>query len=559
MKLKHLLLSTVMLLSVLGKGQIARVQFIANCPEVTFNALDIYVNGTLVANDLIFRHSSQYMDLPAGTPISIGVAEQGSLTVADTFYNLNITLTQNQLYLMVGNGTKTSTGFTPYQKFKLDVFANSRESANLGETQILFANGSTDAPVMDIRTGVTLLGNDLGYGMFEPSYKMLTSGNSYIFRLTNPTGNKITHNFKADFSTVNVSGKAVTVLTSGFMNPAANNNGEDFGLWLSMPEGGPMVELEAVTEGEKLARIQLIHNSADTAVGKVDVYVNSLKVIDSIDFRQATEYMDAYADFAMNVGFARAGTGVQFYNTNITLDSGFTYSAVLHGIESDTFYKPRPPLTLSLYNGAREEASTPNSVDLLFMNGATDGPLMDVMNVVGSPSYSANLGYGNFSNYSKLSSTELQGIKVDTGSANVTIGKFEIKTGTLNLNNKTVTIVSSGFVSPDSNSKGPAYGYWLARPEGGPLTLLPIFLNVPAIEKSARAITAYPNPASATVSFDMDTKPDFVSVADMTGKVLMVKDQPVTNSVDIHALAAGTYLLVVHTKGEVAYARFQKL
>ena len=48
--------------------------------------------------------------------------------------------------------------------------------------------------------------------------------------------------YPADLSATR--GQAVTIVASGFLDPVKNNNGADFGLWMSLSNGGRLIELK---------------------------------------------------------------------------------------------------------------------------------------------------------------------------------------------------------------------------------------------------------------------------------------------------------------------------
>ncbi|NHM07777.1 T9SS type A sorting domain-containing protein, partial [Flavobacterium sp. CYK-4] len=60
-------------------------------------------------------------------------------------------------------------------------------------------------------------------------------------------------------------GKALTVVASGFLNPANNSEGPAFGLWVALPTGGDLVALPLVplsTENFSASQISLYPNPA---------------------------------------------------------------------------------------------------------------------------------------------------------------------------------------------------------------------------------------------------------------------------------------------------------
>jgi len=557
MKLKTILIIPLLLCSIISKAQFTRVQFINNSPDVAVTGIDIYVNGNIAFNNLFFRESSPYLDIPAGIPVNIAIADFNSMSVSDTFTSVTATLSVTNRYVIVANGVKASTGYTPYKKFALHFYNMGQEGAASNQTDILFMNGSTDAPIMDIRTGIDILANDINYGDFGNAYNTFSATGLFNFRITNTTGSKTTHNFEADLSFLPVTGKGVVALTSGFLNPGNNSNGEPFGLWIAVPQGGPMYQLMPTT-AEQLARVQLIHNTADTSVGLIDVYVNNQKVIDTLNFRQATTYLDAYANTTLNVGIAKSGSSTQFFNTNITLDSGRTYAAVLHGIESDTNYKPLPPLTISLFNNAREEATVASNTDVLFMHSSTDFPVSDISDRNRAP-LSTNIVYGGFSTGYSSFNIPPAILRVDTGTNKTHLNKYEIKITDWNLAGKTATVLFSGFAVPDSNSKGPAFGFWAALPEGGNLRQLPVFVSVNDITKKAEKLVVWPNPTNNEMSFNPPGRSNNITITDVTGKVLMQMNSYSGNTLQVSNLPSGTYLLFVENSEEqIFYSKFMK-
>lgn len=559
MKIKLLLLSLIFLISYNADAQTTRVQFINNCPDVSISGIDIYVDGTLFFNDLNFRTATPFIDITAGSTINIGIADLASISVTDTFVNKNINLNANNRYIIVINGVKSTTGYTPNKKVNLDVFNQAKEGASFNRTEVMFANGCTDGNSIDLRTGISTLADNIDYGEFGAAYTELLSANSYNFRLTNEKGNITTHNFDGDFPNLPVSGKAVVLLTSGFLNPSNNSNGASFGLWMATSDGGPLYELLPTTR-EALARVQLIHNSADTGVGEVDIFFDNEKYIDTLNFRNATAYFDAYAKPTVNIGFAKPGSSTQFFNMNITLDSGKTYAAVINGIYSDTNYKPIPALTISLYNGAKEDAGLANNVDVLMMHGSTDAPPLRVNDFFNAP-VTMNLSYGGFSTgYSPMFVNPVTLLRVDTGTIFKHLAKYEIKTNDWNLLGRTTTILASGFANPDSNSGGPKFGFWAALPQGGALRELPVYVSVNEVTKKADAITVWPNPATSTLHFASNNEKSNLIVTDITGKVLLKENNTTDKFISISNLDNGNYLLFVQNEtGEVAYSKFTKL
>lgn len=541
---KKLLFTLLFLgLVIVAKAQTTRIQFLHNSSDQSVQGLDIYVNGNLLYDNLFFHTGTPFLDVPAGANINIGIATDVSNTVADTFYNLTINLSPSNRYVGVISGIESTTGYSPAIPFDIKVTSLARESALLPtDLDILFMNGSTDASITDLRTGLDILADDINYGDFATNYTSLTNP-SYTLRLTNTIGNKITHNYLLDIQSLSLQGVSGIVLTSGFLNTSNNSNGEPFGLWLAKAQGGPFDQLPT-TNAEALARLQLINNCADSLADTVDVYINGSKEYDDFAFRTATAFEDVYANLTYQVDIAKSNsTSVNdaFYSQSITIDSGKSYVIVANGIESDTNYKPLPPYILNTYNAALEEAGNANNTDVLFMHGSTDAPNIDIKN--GTTTYASNFSYGSFSSgYTSIPTTDFV-LEVDEAGSNP-IELYSAMFATMSLQGLPIVLLSSGFIEPDSNSNGPSFGMWYALPTGGQLIPLPVFNNIKDINNNPlSSIKIWPNPATETLNIDYNgMKVSEVYIYDATGKAVTIVND--ANQVNIQHLNSGLYFAV---------------
>ena len=69
--------------------------------------------------------------------------------------------------------------------------------------------------------------------------------------------------YDAPLSTLMLDDAALVVVASGFLNPANNNNGPAFGLWVALPAGGNLIPLPTSTIGvseEELNNISVFPN-----------------------------------------------------------------------------------------------------------------------------------------------------------------------------------------------------------------------------------------------------------------------------------------------------------
>ncbi|MDV7400840.1 hypothetical protein RZS08_56005, partial [Arthrospira platensis SPKY1] len=102
--------------------------------------------------------------------------------------------------------------------------------------------------------------NDLTYGNFDGYLNLIND--DYIVDVRDETGTVTVASYAVPLESLGLQGAALTVVASGFLNPANNNNGEAFGLYVALASGGDLIPLPAY---QPTARVQIIHNSADAA------------------------------------------------------------------------------------------------------------------------------------------------------------------------------------------------------------------------------------------------------------------------------------------------------
>ncbi|MEY3444714.1 MAG: hypothetical protein RLZZ519_2995, partial [Bacteroidota bacterium] len=257
------------------------------------------------------------------------------------------------------------------------------------------------------------------------------------------------------------------------------------------------------------ARLQVIHNSADAAASTVDIWLTvgmmaPAKLIDDLQFRHASAFIDAPAGVALKVGVAPANSTMisdTIKNFNLTLTNGATYVAVANGIVSASGYSPAPAFGLDIYAMGREAATMGTNTDVLVCHGSTDAPTVDVVEVgVGAGTIVDNASYGDFAGYLELGTADYA-LQVRTGEGNTTVAEYAAPLQTLGLNGAAAVVVASGFLNPANNSNGPAFGLYVALPTGGALVALP---SAPISTARVQVIHNSADLAAATVDVWLD-------------------------------------------------------
>lgn len=309
----------------------ARVEVIHNAAAMDAATVDLYLNDEILVDDFDFRTSTGFVDLPAKMPLKVDVAPGTSTSVAESLGTFNYNLDDMGSYILVANGIVGSGNYNPATPFDIYVAADAREVATMsGNTDVLVFHGSTDAPTVDVAetgVGAGTIVDDLAYGEFDGYLELGTA--DYELTIQDQTGAVDVATFQAPLSTLMLDGAAITVLASGFLDPAMNENGATFGLWVSLGTGGALIPLSNVTGVEEVDVISsagLYPNpSNDNATLAFDLTEGTNMYIDVINSYGQTVFNTDLGQLndgnhRFNIPAAELVPG--FYFVNLTTDSG---------------------------------------------------------------------------------------------------------------------------------------------------------------------------------------------------------------------------------------------
>ncbi len=521
-----LLLTTCLAGAVQTANAQARVQVIHNSPDAAAAVVDVWLNNTLLIDDFAFRTATPFVNAPAGTPIDITICGPASTDTTAEVARYTLTLTNNATYVIVANGIVSPTGYMPMQPFGLDIYAAGRETAvNPANTDVLICHGSTDAPTVDVIAPlIAPLADDLAYGTFNTAGYAELATADYPVQIRNQQRTDVVAEYSAPLQTLGLQGAAITVVASGFLNPANNSNGPAFGLYAATAAGGPLVALPSAPVST--ARVQVIHNCADLAAASVDIWLNNTLLLDNFAFRTASPFIDAPAGAPFDItvcGPASTDTTAEVARITYTLTPNAKYILVAGGIVSTTGYSPVQPFAISVYPTAREAAGSMTDTDILVYHGATDAPTVDVEETFSGSTLVNDLAYAAFDGYLSLPANNNYSVSVTDQTGNTTVASYGAPLQVLGLGGQAITVLASGFLNPASNSNGAAFGLWVATAAGGQLIPLPV---TTAVTETAvvNDVTLYPVPATqdvVTIAYTLAENTNLVNrIVDMQGRVV---------------------------------------
>ena len=526
-------------LPLIEEAPTSNVQIIHNSADLAAASVDIYVNGDLAIPGFEFRTATPFIPLPTGVDLEIDIVPAG-LPLTSSVFNATLNLDPTKDYIVVASGIVSSEGYSPATPFGLSIYDMARlEAEESDEVDLLLFHGATDAPAVDVvAVGIGAVSENFTYGDFDGYLSVPTA--NYTFNIV-PSGTQTpVASYSAPLEMLGLEGTALTVLASGFLNPAANSNGPAFGLWVASAAGGPLLELPNAT-----ANIQVIHNSADAAASVVDVYLNGEIAVPNFAFRTATPFVPVNAELPITIDVVPAGQALStsVFTLTTTLSDYTNYVIVANGIVSNEGYSPNEPFNLFVYENARMESESMTQTDVLIFHGATDAPTVDVI-AVGVAQLVDDLSYGEFiDEYLELPTANYL-INVTTADGQTIVNTYGAFLETFNLGGEAITVVASGFLDPSVNSNGPSFGLFVALASGGALVELPV-QPLSAQSFGRNSIKIFPNPARDLVRWSGDWSVENVqmNLIDINGRVLKTANQ--TNEMDVNGLNKGLYLLQV--------------
>lgn len=244
------------------------------------------------------------------------------------------------------------------------------------------------------------------------------------------------------------------------------------------------VRVGEVEEEEPLARVQLIHNSADAALSLVDLYTNGELQLEDISFRTATPFFDATAGANIDLVITPANAPIEEgFSLTVNFTEGMTYVVVAAGNLSETGYDPVVPFDLFVYEFGQEAAVNPVNTDVLAFHGSTDAPTVTIWETgLGAGQIISDFNFGDFAGYLSLANNDyILEVRDETGT--VTVAAYQAPLATLGLQGQALTVLASGFLNPANNSDGPAFGLYAALPAGGELIALPLYDDTVIIDE----------------------------------------------------------------------------
>lgn len=507
----------------IASSQQAFITFLHNSADPALGVVDVYVTQsgqTTKVDNLQFQKADNFNTaiVFGGFECFVDVAPSTSSSKDEAIATLTFTPQADAGYEIEFHGVK-GDGFAANPEggnIQLTIKANLVPIVTpvVGEVSAIISHGATDLEACDVyvRGNSKAIATNIAFGNFSSEIKQLKRQRQTIDLTKTGDKTKVLASFEVDLSTV--SSDIIVLTISGFKTPADNHESTNELALLTVLEDGNVIK-SPILSGSQKARVQFIHNSADSKLATVDIYINGVRAIDNIAFKRATAFADFDAGSAMQVVIARStSTSVKDSLASVTIEQfrpGRAYHLILHGVLDTALYSGHGTagyigITVLEKEAALEKGSKANETSVRAVNGVIDLQPVDL--VVGATTLGSNMNYNSVvPEYINL-----------TGSQADTIWALQAGTSTklrgwiadLRGSERAVVVALAGVVGPDSNQNAEAYELILIDANGTVNDRLvavdPVASVTELVPSSSWTMSPNPTSLSATLSIPLDRR-----------------------------------------------------
>jgi hypothetical protein len=228
----------------------ASVQLIHGIPDQAASEVDIYLNNELWLNNMPFRSATPFVNIPANRDIRLSVCPSNSVDTTGSYFDELLYLTTSN-FTMVLAGMTQPLDFNPPEPVRLSIRNNARKEAiDADEIDLLFYHAIPDGGTMDFRSMMPIvsnLANDVVFGTYNFGGYLEITPYDFSLNLTEASGTSIYNSYLFNALSDNLSGQAIVILATGFLNTDANPGGSPASYWYTTAEGGMLIECPKVT------------------------------------------------------------------------------------------------------------------------------------------------------------------------------------------------------------------------------------------------------------------------------------------------------------------------
>ena len=419
-----------------GTASVRVAHLSPNAPNV-----DVYVDGSVVLEDVPFATVSDYLDVPAGErEVEITAAGDPDTSV----FSGPVAVEADADYTVAAAGELGDDADQPFEPLVL----TDDNSAPGGDTaRVRVAHASPDAPAVDVtaEAGTTLF-DGVPYG--GSGYTEVPAGD-YTLQVRGDTESN-DGDVVADTDVSVAGGQVYTVFAAGYLSPDDDPADTPFQFVLAQDTGGGMM-------GSGTASVRVAHLSPNAP--NVDVYVDGSVVLEDVPFATVSDYLDVPAG-EREVEITAAGDpDTSVFSGPVAVEADADYTVAAAGELGDDADQPFEPLVLTDDNSAPGG----DTARVRVAHASPDAPAVDVTAEAGTTLFDG-VPYGG-SGYTEVPAGDytLQ-VRGDTESND---GDVVADTDVSVAGGQVYTVFAAGYLSPDDEPADVPFQFVLAQDTGG--------------------------------------------------------------------------------------------
>ncbi len=498
----------------------------------------MWVNEQIWANDLNAHHATPLQTAIDSAVWSIRHPDDSSLIYHS--WNAQLALNSRQLFTLQGH--LDATGYDPFRPLDVHQFEGALEqSASNSSIDVIFLHGTTDLDSIQIQeTQLFQLTafEDISFGNYTGYLPLFTA--DYGWSVVRESDSSLVAEFSLPVSDLNWAGRAITLVTSGFLDQKNNNEGESFGMWATTSAGGAMIKLEPL-RWNITSEVQFAHNSSFPDSENIEITCDGISWQTELNVHEATPFSPfpsgKEVEVCMNAILANGQTENLWCDT-LNLLSGQDYQLIWFGGES-------PSVEAQLYTRewSLSESISSDSLHVALFNGSAAWPLLSIRSdsTIQFPLIE-NVSFAGLSNVVSVPNMEEEWILY---SASDSLTMLRAPFGTAAYAQQQVTALTF----PESSGNAPSL--WICMPEGGQMTRLetivlpelPVFCQLQLVHASADTllseIDVWLNDSLWFPSFQFETATSFMTIP--CNDSVAIRVTPVGDS--LNTISETTYYL----------------
>lgn len=299
---------------------------------------------------------------------------------------------------------------------------------------------------------------------------------------------------------------------------------------------------------QKDANIQIIHNSADTSLRLIDIYLNDKILISSLSFRKATSFFSTSSDTLLKLDLARSpsnSSNETIFSSSFIIEKGKNAVLLIQGVYDTINYQPNPngksiSLSVDILENINFSAKL-NEISIRIINGCTDLKETNLIAKDVAPLLISMRLRSSIPKEIMMPATEYDFILVEPASQ--TIFK-EYKVNLTEFGGQSMVLFFSGFENQQKNQNGKSLGIYGAKSDGTIIDFqnLTLITETELINSESSIINIT---KGESIPLNLDWK--YSTVYDLLGNQIKTFQNNLTDSkISFCNIQAGIYLLAIN-------------